>query len=182
MLRAETWEIEMLSIIPWWGKENVARGRWGWDGFKFQICKVGKSLSSRILTSATTVITSPLLHKSLKMDTFQHFPRNNDVRICSLMARKWYSWYFYISLSLLSAETFHFQEPLPVFVSLTLSEHPPSCSRYVNKISDIEFLNSLSVLLLQRPNTIQNIFTIYAQNPKSSMPWKHTHNIILLIS
>ena len=114
--------LKCFPLFPGEWKEKVARGRWRWDGFKFQICKVGKSLSSRILTSATTVITSLLLHKSLKLDTFQHFPKNNDVKICSLMARKWY---FYISLSLLSAETFQFQEPLPVFVSLTLSEHPP---------------------------------------------------------
>ena len=57
---------------------------------------------------------------------------------------------------------FQFQEPLPVFVSLTLSEHPPSCSRYVNKISDIEFLNS--TFSCPSDQTQFKIYSHYIQN------------------
>ena len=73
--------MKCFPLFTWKSKEKVATPRLRRDGFKFEICKVGKSLSTRILTSLANV-TSHLLHcwKKILLDIFK---TNYDVKIDS---------------------------------------------------------------------------------------------------
>ena len=133
--------IEMFSIFHRIQRNGCNTEQVNVDGFKFEICKAGKSLSSRILTS-----TDPLLHASyMEENTFWIlFPEKYDIKIYCCDC--W--WHFIFPSDSILSQIFQFQEHLPLFVSVTLSEHwHPPCNPDMSTKYLIYWILELSTFL-----------------------------------
>lgn len=101
------------------------------DGFKFEICKVGKSLSTSILTSEALLLHASYIWTEKILGNFWTMTTNNFCSFCYKI------------------ECFEIREQFPRFVSLIFWQYSTSVSVPVSqicrhKIFDIEFLNSPS--------------------------------------